>query len=175
MNCPNKWLGVIQLMWFCFSVCGQDYENFNYLTLSRSFFVSDFLSVFVFGFLPIIISANKPAKTRPVPSHWRLERLFPKNSTEQRTVKNFLVVVTMEHDSGPKCDTIIKMKSCPSAPAKASDARWINSSECFKANTINSFPSPVIRSAVINIKLLHEFIDNIMYCADGFDAALIRS
>lgn len=137
--------------------------------------MSDFLSAFGFVFLPIIISANKPAKTKAVPNHWRLERLFPKNSTEQRTVKNFLVVVTMEHDSGPKCDTIIKIKSCPSAPAKASDARWNKSSECFKAKTMNSLPSPVIKSAIINIKLLHEFIDNIMYCADGFEAALMRS
>lgn len=45
-----------------------------------------------------------------VPSHCKGVMTFPNNSTEPRMVKNFRVVVTMEHVRGPKYTTVIKMK-----------------------------------------------------------------
>lgn len=46
-----------------------------------------------------------PVKTRTAPLHCLALRVLPKNITENSTVKNFLVVVTMEQDSGPKPET----------------------------------------------------------------------
>lgn len=37
---------------------------------------------------------------------------LPKKITEHNIVKNFLVVVAIEHGRGPKFDTVRKMKFC---------------------------------------------------------------
>ena len=50
-------------------------------------------------------------KTKTAPHHWWERRLFPKKMTEPRTVKNFLVVVTMEQGRGPNSETHMKMKN----------------------------------------------------------------
>ena len=50
-------------------------------------------------------------KTKTAPHHWWGRRLLPKRMTEPRTVKNFLVVVTMEQGRGPNSDTHMKMKN----------------------------------------------------------------
>ena len=50
-------------------------------------------------------------KTKTAPHHWWGRRLLPKNMTEPRTVKNFLVVVTMEQGRGPNSETHLKMKN----------------------------------------------------------------
>uniref|UniRef100_A0A182JHK6 Uncharacterized protein n=1 Tax=Anopheles atroparvus TaxID=41427 RepID=A0A182JHK6_ANOAO len=78
-------------------------------------------------FFPKNISANRPLNTNTVPIHWRPESTFPKKSTEKSTVKNFRVVVTTEQARAPKVDTIMKMNSCPRAPAQ--DEQHLT--ECF--------------------------------------------
>ena len=52
-----------------------------------------------------------PVKTKTAPHHWWGRRLLPKKMTEPRTVKNFLVVVTMEQGRGPNSETHMKMKN----------------------------------------------------------------
>lgn len=66
--------------------------------------LSFFMSWFDF-FLPNIISAKSPENTKTAPNHCRDINVFPKNITENSTVKNFLVVVTTEQANGPKCCT----------------------------------------------------------------------
>lgn len=44
-----------------------------------------------------------------VPNHCKVLMTFPKSSTDPRMVKNFRVVVMMEHVSGPKYTTVMKM------------------------------------------------------------------
>lgn len=79
--------------------------------LGISFLVSSRFLSLPAGFFPTSMSAKSPEKTSSVPNHCWPESELPKKRTENRTVKNFLVVVTTEHGSGPKCDTIMKMKS----------------------------------------------------------------
>ena len=57
-----------------------------------------------------MLSSVSPVKTQKTPNHWRVIRELPNSSTEQRMVKNFLVVVMMEHVRGPKFATVMKMK-----------------------------------------------------------------
>lgn len=52
-----------------------------------------------------------PANTRKVPPHCLFESSLPKKMTDPSTVKNFRVVVTMEHGNGPYSLTIRKMKN----------------------------------------------------------------
>lgn len=46
-----------------------------------------------------------PEKTITAPIHCRELKVLPKNITDVRTVKNFLVVVTTEHANGPNWET----------------------------------------------------------------------
>lgn len=64
-------------------------------------------------------SKNNPRNTRTVAIHCLAKRLLPKNKTDPKTVKNFLVVVTIEHGSGPNSATVKNIKYCPQAPATA--------------------------------------------------------
>lgn len=58
----------------------------------------------------------------PVPIHCMSLNGFPMKNTEINTVKNFLVVVTIEQGSGPNSEIIMKMKICPKDPTKAAKA-----------------------------------------------------
>lgn len=62
-------------------------------------------------------SKNKPVNTIKVLIHCLGKRVLPKINIEPRTVKNFLVVVIMEHGNGPNSATVKNMKYCPNAPA----------------------------------------------------------
>ena len=64
-----------------------------------------------------------PENTKTVPSHCLVIRLLPKKMTEARMVKNFRVVVMIEHGSGPKSVTHRKMKNCPRALATDNAAK----------------------------------------------------
>lgn len=152
-------------------------KQFFYFSLSISFFSSDFLlsDTGGLGFFPRNISAKRPANTSVVPNHCLLVRTFPKSITENRTVKNFLVVVTIEQGNGPKWATIMKMKSCPRPPARAREAKCSTSSGCLAAKFAKRRNSPVTRRATPTSTELQAFIDNIMYWAEGALAALIRS
>lgn len=74
------------------------------------------------------MSANRPIKTINAPLHWRQLSALPKYNTEQRTVKNFLVVVTTEQANGPKLATIRNINSWPKQPQVTNIAKCINSS-----------------------------------------------
>lgn len=76
-------------------------ENYE-ISLSLASSLTD---IFALGFLPIIMSAKSPANTRTAPNHWRGTKWLPNRITEHSTVKNFRVVVTTEHESGPNEDT----------------------------------------------------------------------
>lgn len=56
------------------------------------------------------MSRISPAKTHMTPNHWRAISEFPNKRTDPRMVKNFRVVVIMEHVRGPKLATVMKMK-----------------------------------------------------------------
>ena len=73
--------------------------------------------------LPYMLSNTSPLNTIPVPSHCLAMRVLPKNITEPRIVKNFLVVVMMEHIRGPNSVTVMKMKFCPIALASPNVTR----------------------------------------------------
>jgi len=61
-------------------------------------------------FFPWICSRKSPRKTSIVPRIWRSERIFPNNNTEQSIVKNFRVVVKIEHVNGPNHSIVKKIK-----------------------------------------------------------------
>ena len=91
----------------------------NLALLNHSYYLALFSGYFVsFIVLPNLSLRTSPAKTMAVPTHCRVMRALPKKTTEPRIVKNFLVVVMMEHMSGPNSDTVMKMKFCPNAEAK---------------------------------------------------------
>merc|ERR1711915_816202 len=101
-----------------------------------------------FGFcLPNIPSKKIPAKTRIVPTHCLLMRLFPKMMTEARTVKNFLVVVMMLQGRGPNSETHMKMKNWPKALATENEAICQRTEGWRETKLMNWIPSPVTRSA----------------------------
>lgn len=82
--------------------------KYNYLTVS-----------FLLGLsLPYMESKNRPTNTINVLIHCLGKRLLPKINIDPKTVKNFLVVVIMEHGNGPNSATVKNMKYCPNAPAK---------------------------------------------------------
>ena len=60
--------------------------------------------------LPRKMSSPSPRNTSTTPAHCRLTRALPKITTDARMVKNFLVVVKMEHVRGPKLVMVVKMK-----------------------------------------------------------------
>lgn len=112
-----------------------------------------------------------PVKTITVPSHCLELKALPKNSTDARTVKNFLVVVTTEHASGPNCETWNqhvhdtsrnqmfysifeltqrKINSCPKPPAIANVKRCQRISGWRETNGMNIFNSPLNTTAVPN-------------------------
>uniref|UniRef100_A0A0K2UQU0 Uncharacterized protein n=1 Tax=Lepeophtheirus salmonis TaxID=72036 RepID=A0A0K2UQU0_LEPSM len=68
---------------------------------------------------------------------------FPKKMTDPKTVKNFRVVVMMEHGNGPKSATQIYMKSCPSAEAKQKLSNCGIKSGCLLMKDKKSINSPV--------------------------------
>lgn len=57
-----------------------------------------------------MLSAPRPTNTLTTPTHCLVVNRLPNSRTDPRIVKNFLVVVTMEHDNGPKLATVMKMK-----------------------------------------------------------------
>jgi len=95
-----------------------------------------------------IESQNRPIKTNTDPSHCSWVNLFPNSSTEPKTVKNFLVVVTIEHGSGPKSVTIIKMKNWPNAEATEKLMNLKRMSGFRPTKVIKANSSQVIRSAI---------------------------
>jgi len=86
-----------------------------------------FQSLEVFAFSGFFCFPNNPSKKMPantiaVPTHCLRTKLLPKNRTEAKTVKNFLVVVMMEQGRGPKSETVWKMKNWPKAEATEKEA-----------------------------------------------------
>ena len=65
-----------------------------------------------FEALPKEISNPRPMNTSTTPNHCLLRREFPNMRTEPRIVKNFLVVVKIEHVRGPKFVIVVKMNIC---------------------------------------------------------------
>ena len=59
---------------------------------------------------PYVMSNDSPANTIIVPPHCRILIGFWNRITEPRIVKNFLVVVIIEHTSGPNSVTVMKIK-----------------------------------------------------------------
>lgn len=59
---------------------------------------------------PKNISAKSPLKTRTRPIHCRKISALPRISTENKTVKNFRVVVATEHANGPYVATCNEQK-----------------------------------------------------------------
>lgn len=51
-------------------------------------------------------SKNNPENTINVANHCLGSKLLPNNNTDAKTVKNFLLVVIMEHGSEPNSTTI---------------------------------------------------------------------
>ena len=49
----------------------------------------------------IYASTDRPTNTRDAPVHCWVFNAFPNITTDTKMVKNFLVVVTIEHNSGP--------------------------------------------------------------------------
>lgn len=106
-----------------------------------------FICYFVVSFLgdlslPYIESRNNPENTINVPIHCLEVKLLPKISIEPKTVKNFLVVVIMEHGNGPNSATVRNMKYCPNAPAieKVAMCHIVEGYLC--KNSTNSKSSP---------------------------------
>ena len=60
--------------------------------------------------LPYTMSSVKPTNTKMMPNHWRAATGCMKMITEPRMVKNFRVVVMMEHMSGPNVVTDMNTK-----------------------------------------------------------------
>lgn len=61
------------------------------------------------------------------PTHCRERRGLPKNKTDARIVKNFLVVVMMDVVRGPKVVTVRKMKFCRRRKTTVAPAsRWMD-------------------------------------------------
>lgn len=61
------------------------------------------------------LSKNNPVKTTNVATHCLDVITLPKKIMEPNTVKNFLVVVTIEQGRGPYSVTVKKIKNCPKA------------------------------------------------------------
>ena len=61
------------------------------------------------------MSRKRPVKTITAPTHCWIVKIFPKISTEQRTVKNFRQVVKIETVRGPKCLIVVKIANWPNA------------------------------------------------------------
>ena len=64
-----------------------------------------------FSSLPYRVSSPSPTNTQTVPNHCRVNSECPKNITEARIVKNFLVVVAIEHANGPNVVTVRKINA----------------------------------------------------------------
>ena len=125
--------------------------------------------------LPYIASKNKPKNTISVLNHCLRERLFPKINIEPKTVKNFLVVVIIEHGNGPNSATVRNIKYCPNAPAieNVVICHMVEGYLCRKR--INSKSSPEIKITVLLKITDQKFILSIM-CPDfELCSALIRS
>lgn len=111
--------------WFClvakvFFVCS---------ATSFSIYCVFFLSAFdaTFGLLDRYASADSPTKTRHAPVHCCSVRALPRRRTDMIMVKNFRVVVTIEHHNGPKVVTIEKIKYWPNAEQRPNAAsHWMH-------------------------------------------------
>lgn len=58
------------------------------------------------------MSNPRPRNTKTTPTHCRERRGCENINTDPRIVKNFLVVVNIEHVRGPKCVMVRKIKFC---------------------------------------------------------------
>ncbi|KAK2564800.1 hypothetical protein P5673_011488 [Acropora cervicornis] len=76
----------------------------------RSYKAKDIRKKIFFFAFPKKLSSVNPVNTNATPIHWRAIRELPNNNTEPKMVKNFRVVVIMEHVRGPKFATVMKMK-----------------------------------------------------------------
>jgi len=95
--------------------------------------------------------------------------------TDASTVKNFLVVVTIEHGNGPKSLTVQNIKNWPSAlhAEKRSSCIMMCGWRCTKL--IKSNNCPVAISATLRKNMDHKFMLTIM-CPDFvFDSLRILS
>ena len=59
-----------------------------------------------------MLSSPRPTNTDTTPIHCLATRALPNSSTEASIVKNFRVVVIIEHVNGPKFATVMKIKFC---------------------------------------------------------------
>lgn len=99
--------------------------------------------MFDFAGRPKYMSNPSPKNTRATPNHCLPCSGLLKISTEPRMVKNFLVVVKMEHVRGPKLLMVVNMKFCPMALA-IPNTKMLNSTVgCLCTNPTASTPSPV--------------------------------
>lgn len=100
---------------------------------------------------------------------------LPKNITDASTVKNFLVVVTIEHGKGPKSLTVQNMKNWPRALHTENNISCIMICGWRCIKLIKSNICPVEMSAMPKKHMDHKFMLTIM-CPDFvFDSLRILS
>ena len=101
-------------------------------------------------FLPLskYTSKPKPTNTNTTPTHCLNKRLLPNRTTDPRIVKNFLVVVIMEHVKGPNVVTVVKINICPMALAILKSSKLRITKGCLDKKPIANRPSPEITKPV---------------------------
>eukprot|EP01139_Manchomonas_bermudensis_P006413 Amastigsp_a177065_21.p4 type:complete len:105 gc:universal Amastigsp_a177065_21:1049-735(-) len=104
------------------------------------------------------MSSPRAPKTSATPVHWPVVSSCPNQRMESRTVKNLREVVIIESTSAPRCVSVEKMKSCPSAEVaekidmSTSDDGWRFT------NASAAEPSPVSTSAIAMYKTANAFV-----------------
>lgn len=122
-----------------------------------------------------IASRRSAEKITEVAIHCLTLSSLPKATTDKRTVKNFLVVVTMESGSDPKLEIIEEMKICPNVPTRTIKVICQTIDGCLMANTMKSLPSPVTAIMTIRIAELQQLTLNIKFIDVGLQTDRIRS